>query len=216
MNSSTSTNTKGKKIMKKRILILAALSLLTVVYASSKNEKTFNVDTQKSSLEWVGTKVTGDHNGTIQMQAGTVSLKDDRVVGGTFTLDMTSIVNLDMESEEWNQKLVGHLKSDDFFSVGPYPTATFKITKAKKRRFVKASEANYEINGVLTIKGIAKDVTFPARIIRNDQGYEATGKIDLDRTRWDIRYGSGKFFDKLGDKMIHDLFTLKFSFQTEG
>ena len=67
MNSSTSTNTKGKKIMKKRILILAALSLLTVVYASSKNEKTFNVDTQKSSLEWVGTKVTGDHNGTIQM-----------------------------------------------------------------------------------------------------------------------------------------------------
>ena len=91
-----------------------------------------------------------------------------------------------------------------------------KITKAKKRRFVKASEANYEINGVLTIKGIAKDVTFPARIIRNDQGYEATGKIDLDRTRWDIRYGSGKFFDNLGDKMIHDLFTLKFSFQTEG
>ncbi|MDC1037557.1 YceI family protein [Candidatus Marinimicrobia bacterium] len=202
--------------MKKRILILAALSLLTVVYASSKNEKTFNVDTQKSNLEWVGTKVTSDHNGTIQMQAGTVSLKGDRVVGGTFTVDMTSIVNLDMESEEWNQKLVGHLKSDDFFSVGSYPTATFKITKVKKRRFVKASEANYEIKGVLTIKGIAKDVTFPARIIRNDQGYEATGKIDLDRTRWDIRYGSGKFFDKLGDKMIHDLFTLKFSFQTEG
>jgi polyisoprenoid-binding protein YceI len=150
------------------------------------------------------------------MQAGTVSLKGDRVVGGTFTLDMTSIVNLDLEAEEWNQKLVGHLKSDDFFSVETHPTATFKITKAKLRRFAKANEANYEIKGVLTIKGISNAVTFPARIVWNDQGYEATGKIELDRTRWDIRYGSGKFFDNLGDKMIHDLFTLKFSIKTAG
>ncbi len=203
-------------IMKTRILVSAALSLLTVLNANSKNGRTVTIETQKSTLEWVGTKVTGTHNGTIQMQAGTVSLKGDRVVGGTFTLDMTRIVNLDLEAEEWNQKLVGHLKSDDFFSVETHPTATFKITKVKLRRFAKANEANYEIKGVLTIKGISNAVTFPARIVWNDQGYEAIGKIELDRTRWDIRYGSGKFFDNLGDKMIHDLFTLKFSIKTVG
>ena len=203
-------------IMKTRILVSVALSLLTVLNANSKNGRTVTIETQKSTLEWVGTKVTGTHNGTIQMQAGTVSLKGDHVIGGTFTLDMTSIVNLDLEAEEWNQKLVGHLKSDDFFSVETHPTATFKITKAKLRRFAKANEANYEIKGVLTIKGISNAVTFPARIVWNDQGYEATGKIELDRTRWDIRYGSGKFFDNLGDKMIHDLFTLKFSIKTVG
>lgn len=205
------------KQIKKAFFILAlAFAQLTTAQAKDKTLKNVSIDTQKSTLEWVGTKVTGTHNGTILMKSGAVSFKGNRVVGGTFTLDMTSIVNLDIESEKWKQNLVGHLKSDDFFSVESHPTATFKITKAKMLRFVKANEANYEIKGVLTIKGIAKDVTFPVRIVRKDQGYEATGKIELDRTRWDIRYGSGKFFDDLGDKMIHDLFTIKFSFKTAG
>ncbi|MCH7762197.1 MAG: YceI family protein [Candidatus Marinimicrobia bacterium] len=200
--------------MNKIMLIFVAFGLLTISNANPNDEKTITIDTQNSNLEWVGRKVTGTHNGTIQILKGTVSLKNDILMGGTFILDMTSIVDLDLESEEWNQKLIGHLKSDDFFSVESHPTATLEITKAQFRRSKKATEANYEISGVLTIKGIAKDVSFPARIVRNEHGYEATGKIDLDRTRWDIRYGSGKFFDNLGDKMIHDLFTIKFAFKT--
>lgn len=200
--------------MNKKILIFAAFCLLTISYAKSNNEKSITINTQNSILEWVATKVTGAHNGTIQILRGSVRLKDDILTGGTFILDMASIVNLDIESEEWNQKLVGHLKSDDFFSVESHPIATLEITKAQFRRSKKATEANYEISGVLTIKSIAKEIVFPARIVQNKQGYEATGKIELDRTRWDIRYGSGKFFDNLGDKMIHDLFTIKFAFKT--
>ncbi|MCH7613523.1 MAG: YceI family protein [Candidatus Marinimicrobia bacterium] len=200
--------------MNKKMLLFVTFGLLTISNANSNVEKTITIDTQNSNLEWVGRKVTGTHNGTIQILKGTVRLKNDILMGGTFILDMTTIVNLDIESEEWSQKLVGHLKSDDFFSVASHPTATLEIAKAQFRRSKKATEANYEISGVLTIKGIAKDVSFPARIVRNEHGYEATGKIDLDRTRWDIRYGSGKFFDNLGDKMIHDLFTIKFAFKT--
>ncbi len=201
--------------MIKKMLIFVAFSLLTISYAKQNTEKSITINTQNSTLEWVATKVTGTHNGTIKMQAGTVQLKGDRLVGGIFIIDMASLVNLDLESEEWNQKLVGHLKSDDFFSVATRPTATFEITKTQFNHSEKANEANYDISGVLTIKGIAKEVDFPALIVQNKQGYEATGKIELDRTRWDIRYGSGKFFDNLGDKMIHDIFTIKFSLKTD-
>ncbi len=197
------------------MLFFAVFGLLTLSYAKQNTEKSITINTQNSILEWVGTKVTGTHNGTILMQSGTVRLKEDRLVGGTFIIDMTSLVNLDLETEEWNQKLVGHLKSEDFFSVASHPTATFEITKTQFHNSIKANEVNYDISGVLTIKGIAKEVGFSALIIQNKQGYEATGKIELDRTRWGIRYGSSKFFENLGDKMIHDIFTVKFSLKTD-
>lgn len=201
--------------MNKKILLFAVFGLLTISSAKQNTEQSITINTQNSTLEWVGTKVTGTHNGTILMESGTVRLKEDRLVGGTFIIDMTSLVNLDIETEEWNQKLVGHLKSEDFFSVVSHPTATFEITKAQFRHSVKANEANYDISGILTIKGIAKEVGFSALIVQNKQGYIATGKIELDRTRWDIRYRSSKFFENLGDKMIHDIFTIKFSLKTD-
>ena len=133
------------------------------------------------------------------MQAGTVSLKDDRVVGGTFTLDMTSIVNLDMESEEWNQKLVGHLKSDDFFSVNTYSTAGLVITNVEK-----VNSKKHKITADLTIKGITKRIAFEASAEKN----KFAAKIQIDRTQFNVRYGSGSFFDGLGDNMIYDEFEL--------
>lgn len=163
------------------------------------------IDTQHSSVGWVGKKVAGQHNGTVKLSAGTVSVDEANIIGGTFTIDMTSISNIDLEPGEWRDKLENHLKSPDFFNVASNPTATFVLDKAVPKSKADGN-SDYTVTGKLTIKGITHEVTFPATIVHTDGVYRAKATVAIDRTLWDIKYNSGKLFDiqALGDKMIYD------------
>jgi polyisoprenoid-binding protein YceI len=123
----------------------------------------FKIQATQSSIDWVGRKITGEHNGTIAIKEGTLSLNDDRLTGGTFVVDTTSIKILDITDPATNAQFAGHLASDDFFSSGKYPEALFVITSAKQN-----GNNTYNINGDLTIKGITHPTLFNAKL--NDNG----------------------------------------------
>ncbi|MEX2590589.1 MAG: YceI family protein [Chitinophagales bacterium] len=183
--------------MKTSIIAVLSFAMSMLIASPILAQENFKVDTKASTLEWIGKKVTGKHNGTIQVKSGNVSLTKGKL-SGNFTIDMTTIENNDLEGE-YKTKLENHLKSDDFFSVEKFPTSTFKITKA-----VDEGNGKYEITGDLTIKGITNPVTFPATISVIDGELRADANITFDRSKWKVKYGSGSFFDDLGDKMIYD------------
>jgi len=136
--------------------------------------------------------------GNIALKQGSLDFKDGKLVGGEFTIDMATIVNTDMEGE-YKAKLEGHLKSDDFFGVATYPTAKLVFNAVKS-----TGKNSYEVTGDLTIKDKTKPVTFDMSIYGN----KATANVKIDRTEYDVRYGSTSFFDNLQDKAIYDEFDL--------
>lgn len=186
----------------KRILLSFAIILGLPGLANAA--ETYQLDVQQSQIEWVGKKVTGQHNGVVSLKSGQVTLDGQKITGGDFKVDMTSIKVLDIADAEKNQKLTNHLNSDDFFATANHPESTFKITSIKDLGNNKA-----EISGDLTIKGITKPATFPAELNFQSDKIQAKGTLKLDRTQYNIRYGSGKFFEGLGDKLIYDEFELK-------
>jgi polyisoprenoid-binding protein YceI len=156
-------------------------------------------DAEKTSFLWLGEKVTGQHNGTINLKDGWLSLKDDKIVSGEFTVDMNSMKDADKSA-----KLEGHLKSDDFFGVDKFPLAKLVITGSES--FTKGTAV---VKGNLTIKGVTNPVEFRATIQKKDDGTWFYTNITIDRSKYNIRYGSGSFFDNLGDKLIYDEFKLR-------
>lgn len=186
--------------MKKIIFAVLVMGVVTVSYA-----QTFKADATQSKIKWHGSKVTGEHVGFINLKSGKLMMDNGKVTGGEFVVDMTSITNTDIESEEYNQKLVGHLKSDDFFGVDKFPLATLKITGAKESN---EEGSTHNFSGEITIKGKTEKITFPANVKMEGDKLMATAKITIDRSKFDVRYGSGSFFDGLGDKMIYDDFDL--------
>ncbi len=167
------------------------------------NSVTYKVDTTSSVIVWKGYKVTGEHTGTVKLKNGEFQFADGKLSGGSFEVDMNTITCTDLEGG-MAEKLVGHLKSDDFFGVQKYPTARFVITKA----FPVDTKGNYRITGNLTIKETTKEVKFNAVITESNGQVKATGKLTIDRSEFNVRYGSGSFFDNLGDKTIYDEFDL--------
>ncbi|MDX2001264.1 MAG: YceI family protein [Chitinophagales bacterium] len=184
------------------LLLVAAFA----ISASTVSAQTHQVNTDKSTVKWVGKKVTGQHNGKVKVKSGQLTQEKNGGLSGEFVIDMASITCDDLTDAGYNQKLVGHLKSDDFFSTEKHPTATFKITKAVAQ--TDKSGNNYLITGDLTIKGITKTVTFPAKVTLTKAGFIAQAKVNVDRTQYDIKYGSSSFFDSLGDKAIDNNFEL--------
>ncbi|WP_373071795.1 YceI family protein [Zeaxanthinibacter enoshimensis] len=186
--------------MKKNALILA-LAIVTGVSANTTNpveEVKKEVKTDKSTVTWKAYKVTGSHYGEVALENGALVFDGDKLTGGEFTVDMTSLVATDLEGES-KGKLEGHLKSEDFFAVSQFPKSKLVITE------VKASGKNsYEVTGDLTIKGITKPITFDMSVYGN----KATATLKVDRAEYNVRYGSGSFFDNLGDKTIYDEFDL--------
>lgn len=174
-----------------------------------ENAEVNQIDINRSTVAWEGTKVTGQHDGTIGLKSGELYVVDNQIVGGNIVINMQQITVLDLEDPETNAKLQGHLESDDFFSVATYPEATFEMAKLEKHEEVAEGEPNYTIRGNLTIKGITHGVSFPAHVQVHDDMLTAKADFDLDRTQWDVRFGSGKFFDNLGDNLIHDDFNIK-------
>ncbi|CAG4994450.1 Protein YceI [Dyadobacter sp. CECT 9275] len=169
----------------------------------AKKAVNFKVVPEKSELTWLAKKVTGEHTGKITLKEGLITLDGAKLTGGKFIADLNSITCTDLTDKTYNDKLIGHLKSDDFFSVAKHPTATFVITKATAK-----SAGVYDVTGDLTIKGITKPVTFPVTVKATGSGAEATGKLVVDRSKYDIKYNSKSFFDNLGDKVIYDDFSI--------
>lgn len=193
----------------KNLYKLAAILLVTGGTMATRSKHityadTYKVDVSKSSLYWKARKVTGEHTGTLKFNEGMLTFDGGKLTGGQFTFDMNSIVCTDLTDPEYNAKLVGHLKSDDFFSTGKYPASTFTITKVMPK-----GATTYQVTGTMRIKGIANAVTFPVRVKQDGATVEAQGKVTLDRTQYDIKYGSTSFFDALGDKAIYDDFDIE-------
>ncbi len=186
------------------LIVIVIAGTFSVFASGTRGEKsTYEVDTKASKVYWTGKKVTGEHQGYLSIDNGQVYVSNNKVVGAEVNMEMNSIECTDL-SGEWKDKLVGHLKSEDFFSVEKYPTASFKITS------IKSSESGQEVVGDLTIKGITHEISFPANVSVVENKVTASGTASIDRTKWNIQYGSGKFFSNLGDNMIKDEFEIKF------
>ena len=181
------------------------LFLIIVIANSNVNALDFVLDKAASKVKWEGKKVTGKHNGTIAFDNGTLTVSKDKITGGSFVIDMKTIVDEDLTDPAWNKKLIGHLSSDDFFSIEKFPHATMVVNK-----ITPMPGDDYHFLADLTIKGIKKPVEFNAKVKVNGDNVNAKGLITVNRTLYDIKYGSGSFFQGLGDKVIYDDFTLEF------
>lgn len=189
------------------IYVLSILGFTTLAsrsYAADNNVKTIAINAKKSSVHWIGKKIVGQHSGSVNIQTGNIVIKNELLAGGYFVIDMRSLKNEDLKDASYNKKLVNHLNSADFFNVTEYPTATAKITKVSV-----ISPNEYSVTADFTIKGITKSVTFPTTLKAGGNGYKGNANITLDRTLWDIRYGSSSFFEGIGDKAIKNEFELK-------
>lgn len=198
--------------MKKTILLSAAVASLTLTAFTVKKSHTdvYKVDPKQSSLEWFAEKVTGKHNGTIMLSGGT--LQDNHgQLSGTVEIDMTTIANKDLESPEWGGKLETHLKSPDFFDAAKYPKSTFVISSITPIANAKPDGFTHKVKGMLTIKDKTNEVAFDAVLKTQEKNIVCVGSAIVDRSKYDIRYGSKTFFPNIGDKMINDEFTLKFT-----
>jgi len=173
-----------------------------------------------SKVEWLGTKPTGTHYGTLSIKEGSLFVKDGELTGGVFVLDMTSIVVLDIDDPKMNENLVGHLKSADFFLVDSFPTATFKfstVTPLESSTEVEGKvNPTHRIEGNLTMRGITRRVNFPAKIKIDEQGISAkTPQFVINRTEWNVNYGSKSVFANLKDNFIHDEIGITITIRTE-
>jgi polyisoprenoid-binding protein YceI len=186
--------------MKTKTLSIITATLLAFISFSftTKDETKKEVEIKKSKVVWKAYKVTGSHTGTIVLKQGALTFRKNALIGGKFTIDMTTITNTD-QNGEYKQKLEGHLKSNDFFGVKTYPTATLVFNKANP-----LGKNSYVISGDLTIKGITNPISFEISIYGN----KASASLKIDRAKYNVRYGSTSFFDNLKDKAIYDEFDL--------
>lgn len=186
-----------RRFMKKFIAALIAVSALNS-YA-----QTYSVDSSASKIVYVGKKVTGEHTGTITLKSGSLIFKGDSIASGEFVADMNSLTSTDITDKEYNAKYVTHMKSADFFNTEKHPDSKLVIKGSKK------TKKGLEVTGDLTMLGETKPVTFVVTDLKKTDS-TVTGKssLTLNRTQWGLKYGSSSFIKGLGDKAIHDDFTL--------
>ena len=178
-----------------KTLLFVALTTITI----ATNAQTKKIDVAKSTVNWVGKKLAGQHSGTIALKNGTLIFKKDKLVGGNFVINMTTINTTDLKAGEGKEDLDGHLKSGDFFGVEKFPTSTLVFKKIGTK-----AKGIYTVTADLTIKGITNPISFDLATTANS----AATNLKVNRTKYDIKYGSGSFFDNLGDKTISDDFEL--------
>lgn len=204
--------------------------------ASADDATAITVNTQNSVVTWIGSKPTGKHNGSISIADGEIMVNNSEIVGGNFTIDITSLKALDMEEgTDGYNNLVGHLMSPDFFDAENHPTATFEVTEVKpfsaanlsadkdeydsENKPAALSEVMVEnpthfISGNLTMRGTTKNITFPAHVEMNNGVIKAKANFNIDRTAWGLSYNTeANFVDQAKDKMIYD--TVNVGFELE-
>jgi polyisoprenoid-binding protein YceI len=194
------------KNMKNTIFVIFALVAFIGTAFRPMVEDVYRVDAGASKLTWKGYKVTGEHAGTVNLQSGSLKMEAGKLVGGELVVDMNSMACTDLQGE-WADKLMGHLKSPDFFNTASHPTSTLKIKKA----IALDTKGNYKIVADLTVKTTTKEVKFNANVAEAAGIITTSGKVVIDRSDFDVRYGSGSFMDDLGDKTIYDEFDINFS-----
>lgn len=192
--------------MKKVTLLFSAAALLAACNNSSDAEKATTSETQEvktsdgsaytldsaTTISWTGFKPTGKHNGVFKVSEGSLLVKDNLLTGGSFTIDIKSLVNHDLATDAENKgKLEGHLKSPDFFDVAKYPTAKFEITSVEPLASDSSSlvkDATHLIKGNLTLKDSTKNISFPAKITVDGNTAAAFADFNIDRTLWGMNY----------------------------
>jgi polyisoprenoid-binding protein YceI len=175
------------------------LFLIAVVSSVQANS---NIDLVKSQIEWTGKKITGSHKGTINLTSGNLEIDNKEITGGEFVIDMKSIICSDIESKESNLRLVNHLKDDDFFSVEKFPTSKIVINIVVKLKENKEGWT-HNIYADLTIKGITKEVIFQSKMkAESKERTSVYAEIIVDRSQYDVKYGSTSFFSNLANKAI--------------
>ena len=182
-------------MIKNFLIATVALSSVSLFAAPAPKATTVEIDPATSKLVYLAKKVTGEHTGEVKLANGHLNFNKKVLSGGEFEIDMTSISNTDIADKDYHKKFMDHIVSDDFFGVEKFKTAKLVIKTVKKEK-----ADNYKVTGDLTIKGKTAPITFDAVATTE----KATAKITFDRTTYDIKYGSGKFFQGLGDKMILD------------
>jgi polyisoprenoid-binding protein YceI len=197
--------------MKKTMILLSLIGLTISAIANppaKKADATYNVDVNASTFKWHATKVTGEHSGIAKYSKGSITTTGNTLKGAEILVDMNTLDATDLTGE-YHDKLVGHLKSEDFFSVANFGTATIKVKSATAIKPNGKDANNYNIVADLTIKGITNEVTFPALVVVNAKQVIVNADLSINRAKFDIRYGSASFFTDLGDKAISDNFDVK-------
>jgi rhodanese-related sulfurtransferase len=165
----------------------------------------YELDISASHLEWTGRNINNRHLGTIGLQSGWAAVCCNSLGGGVVTLDMTQITNRDLADPGYRALLESHLKSADFFDVERYPTGTVTLTAGEPVGAMPAGTVNYRFRALLTLKGITHDLEIPAVVEpQADGSVKVQATFAIDRTRWDVTYGSGRFFERLGMHLVHD------------
>lgn len=209
-------------MIKKSFFALTAVALLTACSsAPSETVETtdavevndvladveFSADLENSQISWVGFKTYSDgkHKGTINLQDGVFKIENRNLVGGTFTIDMNSIVCIDLaENQEYHDKLVGHLKSDDFFAVAEYPEARFTITGVEDA-LNDEKGTTHIISGNLTMRDQTKNITFPARVSIEESGVSLMApEFAIDRKQWNVMFRASTIEGVAKDQLIDD------------
>ncbi len=188
----------------KKFFVFAAFAVLALTSATVVKPVTYTIDASKSTFKWTGKKVTGQHWGYIKFTSGTIATDGTNVTGGSFTVDMNSMDCQDLTPDKGGSKLLGHLKSDDFFGVAAFPMSMMTIKSATAK-----GGGQFDVKADLTIKGTTSEVTFPAAISMDGKMLTAKAAFKVDRTKYGIKYGSGSFFENLGDKAISNDFDVE-------
>jgi polyisoprenoid-binding protein YceI len=172
----------------------------------TKDPITYRMDTSRSTVRWEGYYLFdfGSHNGTINLLNGELKTADGQLSEGNFAVDMKSIKDVDMPENDGGKDLSHHLRSEDFFDSEKFPQAYFVITKVETITGAQSGKPNADIYGKMTLKGISQPLKFPALVEIDNQKIHAHAHFKFDRTKWDVRYNSGKFFNEVGDGAISD------------
>ncbi len=169
-------------------------------------QQIFNINSAKSSVLWTGRKITGEHTGSIGIASGSITVSDGNIEQARVEMDMRSITISDIADPVTNQQFAGHLASDDFFSSEKFPTAGFQAMNV-----VKTGPDRVTVIGNLTIKGITHSESFDATVSFSGSELSIKGTASIDRTKYDMRFRSGNFFQNLGDTLIYNDFKLDLS-----
>ncbi|QJB56910.1 YceI family protein [Pseudodesulfovibrio sp. zrk46] len=171
--------------------------------------RTYSLVNDESIIKWTGRNNNGGHHGTLSLSEGELDAEGDPV--GSFVIDMTSIRNIDLEGDELHPVLEAHLNSDDFFFTTMFPEARFETTQIRIVEDGHSTRPNAMIQGYLSVRGVSNEIAFPAHI-RNleDARISISANLDIDRTQWDVIYGSSRFFRHLGYHVVYDFISLDF------
>ena len=176
----------------------------------------FNVHTGQSEVAWLGQTIVGrSHDGTIGIKQGELYVYNGTLLGGQVDIDMNQIVVLDIEDPDMNARLRGHLMNDDFFAVDVYPVSTLDIASFEPIEGAAAGEPNYRVTGNLTIRGITHGIAFNAFVDQHESRIHATADFAFDRSMYNVRFRSGRFFEDLGENLIIDDIRLNIDFIAE-